>query len=85
MSNGLVAGDHLEVCITVESYVAVEALGEKVDSYLELIAVLVHQTEVQKNRGDVRMAVSTHNLQNFLRSVQVLESLRPVSALVIVK
>ena len=53
MRNCLVAGDHLKVALAEEGDVAVQALQETVDGRLEVLEVLIHETKVQVQRGDV--------------------------------
>lgn len=84
LGDGLVALYHLEMRVAIQSDVSVEALGETFDGCSELIAVLVHQPKVEDDRCRIRMIVAAHHLKDALCSVQVLEALRPVPALMIV-
>ena len=58
MSDGLVAGDNLQVALTKDLQVPVEGLKEAVNCRLEVLEILVHQAEVQVEGCDVRMVLS---------------------------
>ena len=64
MCDGLVAGGDLNVGLTVESDVAVEAVHEAVDRSVVVADVLVHQTEVEVNGRDVWVVVTANNLED---------------------
>lgn len=85
LSNSLVALNHLEVGIAVQRDISVEALRKAIDCSNELITVLVHETQVQNDRGGIGMIIAAHHLQDALGSVQILEALGPVAALVVIE
>ena len=64
MGNGLVALSHLQTVLAVQQLVAGKTFKEAVDGSLEILSILVHQAQVQVDRGDVRVIVSARNLEN---------------------
>jgi hypothetical protein len=70
----LIAGDHLQVSLSEDLQVSVQGLEEAVDGCLEVLKVLVHETEVEVERCDIRVVFSCGDLENGESSVHVLES-----------
>ena len=69
LSDGLIALNNLEVSVTIKRDISVEALSEAIDGCNKLVAVLVHETEIQNNRCSVWMIIATDHLQDVLSSV----------------
>jgi len=71
----LVALHDLVVRITIQGNISVKALGEAVDSCGRQVAVLVHEAEVEDDRGRVRVIVTADHLKDALCSIKVLKAL----------
>lgn len=78
--DGLVAGNHLQVSLSEDLQVSVQGLEEAVDGCLEVLEILVHETEVEVEGCNVWVVFSSGDLENGESSVHVLESSREVSA-----
>jgi hypothetical protein len=74
VGNGLIALHDLEVRVSVEGYVSVETISEAFNSSWKLVAVLVHEAEVEDHGGRVWVLVAADNLQNTPRPIKVLET-----------
>jgi len=85
MCDGLVAGGDLNVGLTVESDVAVEAVHEAVDRSVVVADVLVHQTEVEVNGRDVWVVVTANNLEDVESFLDVFKGLGVILAGVVVQ
>ena len=64
MSDGLVARCNLVVSVSVKVYAPIQTVHVAVNSCIQVFAVLVHQAEIQVNRGKVRVVVTTDHLQD---------------------
>lgn len=62
----LVALHHLEVRVAVQGNVSVQTVREAFDGCSELVAVLVHQAQVEDHGGRVWVIVAADNLQDAL-------------------
>ena len=71
--NSLVARYHLDVLLSKDTYVSKECLHETVDGSLEMLEVLVHQTQVKIQCGYIGVILSCRDLQDRKGSVHVLE------------
>lgn len=85
MSNGLVAGSNLDVLVAVKGDVAVKTVHVAIDSCVVVVHILVHESKVQINCGDIWMVITTYDLQYLERFVHVLKSLGKVLASMVVE
>ena len=72
--DGLIAGYHLQVSLSEDLQISVQGLEEAINGCLEVLEVLVHETEVEVERCDIRVVFSRGDLENGESSVHVLES-----------
>lgn len=65
--------------------VSVKTFKETINGSLEMFEILIHETEVEIDRGDIWMVLSARYFQNIHSSVHVFECLAEVSTSVIVE
>ena len=71
--------------LAVKSDVAVEAVHEAVDCSVVVADVLVHQPKVEVNSRDVRVVVTTNNLEDVESFLDVFKGLGVILTSVIVQ
>ena len=85
MSDGLVARGYLKVSISIEVDTPVQTVHIAVNGCVQVLAVLVHQPQIEVDGSKVRMVVATDHLEDLQRLVHVLKSFGEILASVVVK
>ena len=85
MSDCLVAGDNLEVLLSEQGNVTVQALQKAVDCCLEVLKVLVHKAKVKIEGSNVGVVLTSRYLKDVKGTVHMLEGSREVTAGVVIQ